>query len=170
MRTAAVILLGLVLIVAGVAYYESITATGTLAIQIRDSPVAWSHVVVQFASVSVRPFGAANDTGWTPLTLQVDRLDLLAPGNVTQLLTLDRFAPGTFVEIRIVVLSVSGVLLSGTAEGMSVSNGVLQTPVAFTVRGGATTTVTFDLNLTDSIQPSGAGWVFAPVLRSVDVG
>lgn len=166
----AALLLGLVLIVAGVAYYVSIAATGTLAIQVRDTPVTWSHVVVTFDQVSVHPAGAANGTGWVPLTLQVTQIDFLALGNLTRLLTLDRLAPGTFTAIRILVSAVSGVLSSGIPVVMTVSDGVLETTASFAVRGGSTTLLTFDLNLAQSIQQTGGGWVFAPVLGPIEIG
>lgn len=167
---AIAILLGLLLIAGGVAYYSSLTATGTLAIQIRDTPVTWSHVVVTFAEVDVQPSGAANGTGWTRLSLQATRIDLASLGNATQLLTLDHLAPGAYVAVRILVSSVSGVLSSGVPVAMTVANGALQNATSFGLRGGSTTTLTVDFNLSASIQPAGGGWLFVPVLAAIEVG
>ncbi len=169
-RTAAAVLVGCALIVAGAAYYVSIAASGTLTIRIRDAPVSWSHVVVTFSQVSARPADAPNGTGWVPLSLQVTQIDFLALGNLTRLLTLDHLAPRAFAAIRIVVSAVSGVLASGLPVAMTVTGGMLETAVAFAVRGGVTTTLTFDLHLAQSIQQSGGGWVFAPTLGPVEVG
>ncbi len=168
-RTAAVMVLGLALVVAGVAYYVSVSSTGTLAIRVRDVPITWSHVVITFSSVSVQPSSAPNDTGWVELTVQADSIDFLSLQNVTQLLTLDRLAPGAYGSVRLLIASVSGVLSSGTPVAMTVLDGIVQTPTSFTLRGGATTTLTFDLDLAESIQPAGSGWSFTPVLGPVQV-
>lgn len=169
-RVAVAVLLGLVLIAAGVAYYTSITATGTLAIRVHDAPVSWSHVVVTFAQVSVHTAGAGNGTGWVPLSLQVAQVDFLALGNLTKLLTLDRLPPGGFSAVRILVSAVSGVLSSGVPVAMTVSDGFLETAASFAVRGGSTTTLTFDLNLAQSIQQTGSGWVFTAALGPIEIG
>lgn len=169
-RAAVAILLGLVLMAAGVAYFVSSTATGTLAVQIRDTPVAWSQVVVTLSEVSVRRAGAVGGASWLALPLRVDRIDLLTLGNLTQLLALDRVTPGSYAEVQILLSSVSGVLSSGAPIAMSVSNSIIQSAVDFTVRGGGTTTVTLDLDLGQSISQTAAGWVFTPVLGPTEVG
>lgn len=161
-RVAVAVLLGLVLIASGIAYFISSTSTGTLAIQVRDTPVAWSHVVVSFSEVSVLPQGSAGSSGWVPLTLQVTHIDFLSLGNLTQLLAMDRVTPGTYSQLRILVSSVSGVLSTGAPVVMSVSNGILLTTTPVTVQGGRTTTVTIDMDLSQSIQQTSQGWVFTP--------
>ncbi len=168
-RVAAAILLGCVLIAAGVAYFVSSTATGTLAVQLRDTPVTWSHVVVTFSQVSVLPSGSASASSWVPITLQVRQIDFLSLGSLTRLLAQDQVAPGTYAQLRILVSSVSGVLSTGTPVVMAVSNGVLLVTTPITVRGAQTTTVTIDLNLQSSIQQTSQGWVFAPSSGSVVV-
>ena len=169
-RVAAAVLLGFVLIAAGVAYFVSTTSTGTLAIQVRDTPVSWSHLIVTFSEVSVLPAAAAGGNGWVSISLATAHVDFLSLGNLTRLLAQDRVAPGTFMQMRLVVSGVSGVLSSGVSVVMSVSNGVFLTTTSVTVQGGRTTTVTLDLNLPQSIQETNAGWVFTPSLGSVEVG
>lgn len=163
-RAAAVLFVGLLLIAAGLAYFVSSTSTGSLVIQVRDIPNAWSHVLLTFAEVRVLPAGAANGTGWLSLPLAVRQVDFLALGNLTQVLALDHVAPGWYASVQIVVASASGVLSSGQPVAMSVSQGILEAPSAFLVRGGARTTVTVDLNLSQSIRQTSLGWVFSPVL------
>ncbi len=169
-RAALAIVFGLVLIAAGVAYIASTNATGTVSIQVSDSPVAWSQVVVTFSEVSVLPSGAASSTGWISLPLQTQQVDLLGLGNTSRPLALDRVSPGTYVSVRVVVSAAYGVMLSGDPVVMSVSGGILEAGATFLVRGGATTTVTVDLNLAQSISETNTGWVFSPVLGPTKVG
>lgn len=169
-RVAVAVLLGLLLIAGGFAYYATLTATGTLAIRIRDTPVTWSHVIVTFAGVDVQPAGAANESGWTSLTLQTTQIDFLALANMTKLLALDHLAPGGYAGLRVLIAAVSGVLSSGVPVAMTVSDAALQAATPFTVRGGSTTTLTLDINLAQSIRQAGGAWLFVPVLGSVEVG
>lgn len=148
----------------------SSTSTGSLAIRVRDTPIAWSQVLITFSAVSVHPANAPNDSGWVPLPLQVAQVDFLALGNLTHLLTFDRVAPGPYSAVRILISSASGVLSSGDPIVLSVTSGVLEAPASFLVRGGITTTVTLDLNLAQSITQTSMGWVFAPVLGPTEVG
>ena len=169
-RAAMVLALGFVLIASGVAYYLSTTATGTLVVRVRDAPATWSHVVVTFSEVSVHPADTPNGSDWVDVALQTSQVDFLALGNLTTLLALDRVAPGTYTQVRIFVSSARGVLASGTPVVMSVPDGVLKTTTPFTLQGGATTTVTLDFNLAQSIIQAGAAWVFTPVLGPIEVG
>lgn len=168
-RVVLVVTLGLVMIVAGFASYLASTATGTLAIQMHDAPAAWSHVTVTFSQVAVHPANAANDSGWILLNLTETQIDFLALGNLSKLLALDRVAPGTYTQIRIIVTSVQGVLSDGAPVSMTVPDGIMKTTTPFTLRGGGTTTVTLDLDLARSIHEAYGIWIFAPVLGPVDV-
>lgn len=163
------ILLGMALIASGVAYFVSSTSTGTLAVELRDTPVAWSQVVVSFSSLSVRPASAANGTGWVTMPLRADRVELLSLGNLSQLLAMGRMAPGGYAEVRVLISAVSGILSSGAAVVMSVSGGTLDAAVRFVVCGGLTTRVTLDLDLAQSISQTASGWTFTPVLGLTEV-
>lgn len=169
-RGVGVILLGLLLIAAGVSYFVASTSTGSLAVQVRDTPLAWSQVLVTFSEVSVHPASAANDSGWRLLPLRVGQVDLLALGNLTKLLATDQVAPGLYSGVRILVSAASGVLTTGVPVSISVTSGVLEAAVPFLVRGGTTTTVTLDLNLSQSLLQTSGGWVFTPVLGPTEIG
>jgi hypothetical protein len=168
-RVALVIILGFILVSAGLAYYLTTTSTGTLAIRIHDVPASWSHVTVTFSQVAVHPANAANDSGWIVLPLAETQIDFLALGNLTTLLALDRVAPGAYAQIRIIVASVQGVLVGGASVSMTVPDGSVQTATPFTVQGGGATTVTLDLDLSLSIRPAGELWIFTPVLGRIRV-
>ena len=168
-RDLGVVLVGLILVAAGLAYYLTSTATGTLAIQVRDLPADWAHVTVTFSQVSVHLANAGNESGWISLELKETQIDFLSVRNVTTLLALDRVAPGTYTQIRIAVSSVRGVLSAGSPVTMAVPDGMLKTTTPFTLRGGGTTTVTFDLDLARSIHEANGMWIFTPVLGQVDV-
>ncbi len=118
----------------------------------------------------MHPASAANGTGWVSLPIQVRVVDCLALGNLTQLLALGRMSSGVYSAVRIVVSAASGVLSSGVAVAISVAGGVLETASFFLVRGGTTTTVTVDLNLSQSLTQTNSGWVFTPVLGPTEVG
>ncbi len=163
------VVLGFVLIAAGVAYLVSTASTGTLAIEIRDMPSSWSHVIVTFSEVSVRPEGTTNGSGWMSLPLQAPQVDFLALGNLTTLLALGHLASGAYAEIRLVIDSVSGVLTTGAPVALAVPDAVLEAAVPFALQGGARTTVTVDLNVAQSIQQTSLGWSFTPVLGPFQV-
>lgn len=168
-RVALVLILGFILVGAGLASYLSSTSTGTLAIRIHDVPASWSHVTVTFSQVAVHPANAANDSDWIVLQLAETQIDFLALGNLTTLLALDRVAAGTYTQIRIIVASVQGILVSGASVSMTVPDGSVKTATPFTLQGGGTTTVTLDLDLSMSIRPAGEMWVFTPVLGQITV-
>ena len=168
-RAFVVLALGFVLIASGVAYYVSTTATGTLVVRVRDAPATWSHVVVSFSEVSIHPASAPSGTGWLALPLQTSQIDFLSLANLTRLLALERVAPGAYSQVRLQVSSVSGVLSSGAPVAMTVSGGTLVATAPFTLRGGRTTTVTLEIDLTQSIVQTGLGWSFVPVLGPVVV-
>ena len=168
-RGLVVILVGLILIAGGVSYYLTSTATGTLAVQIHDSPSAWSSLTVTFSQVAVHPADTGNASDWVTLHLAETRIDFLAPGNLTQLLALDLVVPGTYTQVRIVVTAVQGVLSGGSPVTLSVPNGILLTATPFAVHGGGTTTVSLDLDLARSIHQANGVWIFSPVLGQVTV-
>lgn len=169
-RMAAAIVLGFVLIAAGLAYLVSTTATGTVAVEIHDVPGSWSQVSVTFSEVSARPVGAANGSGWVPIPLQAAEIDFLSLRNLTTLLALGRLAPGAYEGVRVVIDSVSGVLTTGMPVALAVPNAVLEAAVTFGLQGGERTTLTLDLDLAQSIQQTSQGWSFTPVLGAVEVG
>ncbi len=168
-RAWAVVLVGLSLVAGGVGFYLVSTATGTVAIQVRDAPAQWSAITVTFFQVGVHPANADNASDWIFLNLTETRIDFLALGNLTKLLALDRVAPGTYTQVRIVVTSVEAVPTTGTPVTMSVPDGVLKTTTPFTVHGGGTTTVTLELDLARSIRQANGVWIFTPVLGQITV-
>ncbi len=118
----------------------------------------------------MHPSSAANGTGWLSLPIHVRQVDCLALGNLTQLLALARVSPGAYSAVRIMVSAASGVLSSGVAVAISVAGGVLESASSFVVRGGTTTTLTVDLNLSESLTQTNSGWVFTPVLGPTEIG
>ena len=165
-----VLVLGFFLIGTGTAYYLTSTATGTLVIRIHDSPVAWSQLTVTFTEVAVLPANAPKGSGWVVLSLRGAQMDLLSLANVSGLLALDRVAPGTYSQVRIVVSSAQGILSGGAPVTLSVPDGVGLATTSFAVHGAGTTTVTLDLDLAQSVQLAGGLWTFRPVLGPVSVG
>lgn len=168
-RVAIAIVVGILLIAAGVSFYLTSTATGTLAVRIHDSPSTWSNLSVTFSEVAVHPADVANESAWIVLRLAETRIDFLESGNLTQLLALDRVAPGTYTQLRIVVTLVQGVLSGGSSVTLTVPDGVLMTAVPFVIHGGGTTTLSVDLDLARSIHQANGVWIFSPVIGPVTV-
>ena len=168
-RDAIVILLGVLLIGAGVSFYFSSTATGTLAVRIHDSPSTWSALTVTFSEVAVHAGDGRNGSDWVLLRLAEARIDVVTPGSLTQLLALDRLAPGTYTQLRMVVIAVQGVLSGGSPVTLTVPNGMLMTSVPFIIHGGGTTTLSVDLDLVRSVHEANGVWIFSPVVGQVTV-
>ncbi len=156
--------MGVILIASGVAYYIASTSAGTLSVQIRDTPNAWSHLFLSFSAASVHPASAPNGSGWVPLSIQTTRLDFLSLGTGSAVLATGQVAAGSYSSIRVLVSAASGVLASGAPVVLAVTNGIIEFDATIGVRGGTATTVTFDLNLTQSVTETTAGWSFSPVI------
>jgi len=113
-----------------------------------------------------------NDTGgsgWITLNLTMRTIDLVAPGNLTELLGLDLLPPGCYTQLRIVVDSATGVMADGTAVNFTVPSGVLKLRGPFAVGGNET--LSLAVNLSHIIHESGAGdWKLGPVLGQLGTG
>ena len=166
-RAFAVALAGLIAI--GAVAYLSSYATATIKIQVRGSALEWQHLNVVFSDIQVHRADAGNASGWNSLPLSTPTIDFASLGNLTQLLSLDRAAPGKYTQLRIVVSSVDGVLADGTHVTLTVPEGVLKTATPFDLPGGSSVTITLDFDLAASIHGAGDTWIFRPVLGAVQI-
>lgn len=167
-RRVMVVLVGVVLVSAGMVFYAVSPSAGTLVVQVRDAAGTFASLYVGFTQVSVRPEGSAGD--WRGVDLARASVDLVALGTAVTTLAQARLPPGTYAAIRIVIAQAIGTLSSGISTTVLVANGELVQAVTFSVRPGAVTTVTLDFDLAASLVPSGSSWVFTPHLGSVTVG
>ena len=103
------------------------------------------------------------------MPLSTPQIDFVGLGNVAQLLSLDRAAPGMYTQLRIVIDSVDGVLANGTRVALIVPDGRLVTVTPFELAGGGAVTITLNFDLESSIHSAGDKWIFRPVLGSVQI-
>ncbi len=144
-------------------------ATGTIRIAVSATPLSWQHLNVVFSDIQVHRASAGNASVWTSLPLSTPQIDFVGLGNVAQLLSLDRAAPGEYTQLRIVIDSVDGVLPNGTHVTVTVPDGQLVTVTPFALAGGGSVTITLNFDLESSIHSAGDKWVFRPVLGSVQI-
>lgn len=140
---------------------------GTVQIYIEDSAGEWAHVNVTFNTVQVHQANATNSSGWIGLSIQNGTLDLVELLNVSALLGSGKVPVGEYTQLRIVVISATGVMTNGTQVTFSVPSGELKTTHPFNVTSGGTTRLTVDIDLEHSIVHANDTWIFKPVLGSV---
>ncbi len=154
-----------IVVVAGVAAYLFLYE-GTVSIYVKDAPADWLHVNVTFKGVSIHESRAAQNDGWHNFTLHEQTIDLLNAGSVGALLAEGKVGPGNYTQLRIDVIRANGEMADGTPVTFNVPSGELKTTTPFTVRSGAATTLTLDIDLSRSIVEDGSSWIFTPVLGS----
>ncbi len=180
--TVALTLAGL-LALAGVAGYAVVshglspsgasagtTGFGTLDVSVQDAPAAnWSNVYVTFDQIAVHPADAANASDWQTVNVTQKTVDLESLKSVSALVGSAKLPAGTYTQLRIVVLSVQGVMTNGTEVNFTVPSGELKTADAFNLTTGQATSLTLDINLARSIVDANGTWIFTPVLGQVEV-
>ncbi len=166
----ALLAIGLAAVVALGAYAAYVYLyEGALEVRVQDDVGNWSHVYVTFTKVWAHEAGKSDDVGWDSVTLTQRTMDLASLVNVSELLASAKFAPGKFTEIRLAVISASGVMIDGSTHLFTVPSGDVKTTTPFEIVSGRTTTLTVDINLARSIVQSGSEWIFTPVLGRVTV-
>jgi hypothetical protein len=141
--------------------------TGTVSIYVKDLPDEWSHVNVTFSEVKIHAASAGNQSGWHTLKLQKQTIDLASLVNVSELLASGNVSLGKYTQIRLVVISVTGVMTNGTAVNFTVPSGELKTTHPFNVTANQTQSFVLDIDLSHSIVHNSSGWTFTPVLGSI---
>ncbi len=141
--------------------------TGTVSIYVKDLPDEWSHVNVTFSEVKIHAASAGNDSGWHTLKLQNQTVDLASLVDVSELLASGNVSVGKYTQIRLVVISVTGVMTNGTHVNFTVPSGELKTTHPFNVTANQTQSFVLDIDLSHSIVHNSSGWTFKPVLGSI---
>jgi hypothetical protein len=140
---------------------------GTVSIYVKDLPDEWSHVNVTFSEVKIHEASAGNESGWHTLKLQNQTIDLASLVNVSELLASGNVSVGKYTQIRLVVISVTGVMTNGTHVNFTVPSGELKTTHPFNVTEDQTQSFVLDIDLSQSIVHNSSGWTFTPVLGSI---
>jgi hypothetical protein len=180
-KTFAVAVVAVIVIVAAIGVVGLMqtpaAATGTLSIYVKDDPAVWSHVNVTFSQVQVHMASGDNSTddnstndssGWRTLSMRNGTVDLVALSNISALLASGDIPAGNYTQIRIVVISVTGVMTDNTSVTFTVPSGEQKTTHPFHVVAGAANRLTLEIDLNRSIVQTGQGqWRFTPVLGAV---
>ncbi|HEX9339802.1 MAG TPA: DUF4382 domain-containing protein [Thermoplasmata archaeon] len=168
-RAVAALALVVVVVLGGIAAYYFLYE-GAVAVSVKDAPMStWSHVNVTFSGVQIHESGKDN-ASWVTVFSGSKTVDLAALTNVSELLGSTRLAPGHYEQIRISVVSATGV---DAATGQSVTfmvppdNATAKIAGQFTISSGQTTTVTVDFALSRCIRQVNGTWEFDPVLGQI---
>ena len=158
-----------VVVVASVGAYTILNSEkkGTIQVYVKDAVGPWAHVNVTFDTVKVHRANETNDSGWVSLSVKNGTLDLVQFVNISALLGEGKVAVGKYTQLRIVVVSASGVMTNGTQVNFTVPSGELKTTNPFNVVEDGTTKLTVDIDLEHSINYANGKWIFKPVLGSV---
>lgn len=143
-------------------------SVGTLDVYVKDAPANWTHVYVTFDTISVHAADQGNESGWHNLTVS-KTVDLASLTDVSALLGTQTLPAGMYTQLRLNVTKAVGVMSNGTRADFSVPSGELRTAGPFNITVGQTTSLTLDIDLSRSIVWTAEGYLFMPVLGSVDV-
>ena len=152
---------------------------GNVSLYVGDASAnqTWAHVNMTFDRVEVHQ----NGSGWRNLTLVAKAtLDLIPLTNLSALVARADVPVANYTQLRFHVSSVVGTLKPGngacTAPGgatcviyMSVPSTDVLIDRPFLVNDTKSTRLIVDIDLSHSIVPAGATWIFTPVLGNVAV-
>lgn len=171
-RKAAAAIVIVVIVIIGVigAYALLGTSSGIVSVYIKDQLASWKHINVTFLEVQIHEASEGNESGWHTLSVENGTLDLVSLTDVSALLASSDVDTGNYTQIRIVIISVIGVMQNGTNVTFFVPSGELKTAHPFNVTAGETTNLTIDIDLEHSITYSAQRWIFKPILGSVSEG
>jgi hypothetical protein len=144
---------------------------GTLNVYVMDAPPAdvnWSHVYVTFSLLQAHRANASDESGWHNITVTQSTVDLLSVRTVSALLGSSSLPAGTYTQLRIVVDKAWGVTTTGAMHNFTVPSGDLRTTHPFNVTTGELASVTLDIDLSRSIHGTAMGFLFTPVIGSVE--
>ena len=168
-KIALALAVAAVVIVGGVGLYLVLSKSpaGTVSIYVKDLPDEWSHINVTFSDVRIHKADAGNESGWKTLSIHNQTIDLASLTNVSQLLASGDVSEGKYTQIRLVVVTVVGTMADGTVVNFTVPSGELKTTHPFNVTSGHNETLTLDFDLSHSIVHNANGWMFKPVIGSI---
>ena len=145
----------------------NVAGEGTVNVYVKDAPANWTHVYVTFSEVQVHAADQGNASGWYNLTTGPKTVDLASLVTVSELLGSAKVPAGMYTQLRIVVMAAQGVLQNGTTENFTVPSGELKTDDPFNVTTGQAVSLTVDIDLSRSIVWTAEGYLFLPVIGSV---
>jgi len=128
--------------------------------------VTWSHIYVTFTVLQAHEANATNESGWHNISVS-QTVDLLSLKTVSALLGSASLPTGEYTQLRIVVAKAWGVTSTGKTYDFTVPSGDLRTDDPFNVTTGQTASLTLDVNLSHSVVWTANGYLFTPVIGSI---
>lgn len=151
----AIIIIGSI---AGYVFYTNYVP-GTLTLTITDPPQAPSgnsqqydptitHIYVNMSGFQVHVAGQGDSSGWTPIAISTQTIDMMKVLNVSKVLGTMKFSAGKYDSFRFNVTGVTVNFVNGSTASYTIPSGALKVPVP---NGGfqitATSSVTVQLTL-----------------------
>ena len=151
----AIIIIGSI---AGYVFYTSYVP-GTLTLTMTDPAQAPSgtspqydssiiHIYVNMSGFQVHVAGQGDNSGWSPMQISTQTVDMMSMLNVSKVLGMMKFSAGKYDSFRFNVTGVAVNFVGGTRATYTIPNGTLKVPI---VNGGfqitATSSVTVLLTL-----------------------
>lgn len=165
-------MLAAALAVAGCSDDATAPGTGTLKLNLVDSPAAYDAVIVQVDSVQVHAAGEDSTSGWRTVSSNAGEWDLLTLRNGLSALLADAQLPaGHYTQIRLRLGDGNRVVVDGVEHDLEVPSGArtgLKLNHEFTIEDGVLTEITLDFDANRSVHETGNGrWMLRPVIRAM---
>lgn len=144
-------------------------STGTLKINLVDSPANYDAVYVQIDSVEAHAADADTNGGWHVVSAHPGTYDLLTLRNGLSALLVDEQLPaGQYTQIRLKLGEGNSVVVDGVSHDLTVPSGMqsgLKLNHPFTIEGGELYEITMDFDAARSIHMTGNGqYMLRPVI------
>jgi len=143
------------------------TQQGTIEIRVTDPPPAdVKSAVVHFNSVEVHRV-SGNESGWITVIEVPGSFDLMDVIGVSQVLGTANVSAGSFTQIRMNVVEVSGETTDNVSYTAEVPSGELKIVRPFNVGAGKVTVLTLDFDGEKSLVRTGKSgkFLFKPVVK-----
>lgn len=147
---------------------------GTVGFFVTDAPTDdWSRLNVTFSKVEIHKAGADNSSGWVTLVEERRTVDFIAlhANNTAEALGFAKVDAARYTQVRLTIDSVVGWKKSdGSNVTFKVPSGVLRTSKSFEVKSGGNTTLTLEIDLSQSISchQNNTDCTFKPVVGKVE--
>ena len=163
-KVAVVFVVLLIPMVAGAYYYGY--NTGTLTLLITDDAIAeFRSLNITFAEVAIHSTNALATTPWVTVKLDTTTVDLTTLShNVTETLGLGKIPAAKYTQLRIIVESAVGTLVTGEQVAVTVPGGELRTETPFEMEPMGELTILVRL----LVNHVGSTYQLQPALGSIE--
>ena len=150
-NTAIIIGIIVIILIAGFGVYfylgKNTTSSGTLALQVKDSPVGTvSHIYLNVTNIKLQ--GNANSS--TTYSVGPFSFDLLALVSVSKALGNVSIPVGNYSMIRFTIQSAIATI-AGVNVSLTVPSSQVKVPISFEIKSGKTTTIVLDITADETL-------------------